>query len=126
MIYDILFVIAQAQAGPKNPLIQFFPIILVVIIMYYVLFRLPKKERARREAMLDAIKTGDKVITAGGIHGIVSNVKEKSFLIKIADNVKIEVSKGGVTTVVDAGKKEGKNEEEETNAPNNKNKRKIK
>jgi preprotein translocase subunit YajC len=49
---------------------------------------------------MQSIKTGDKVITAGGIHGVVTNMKDNSFIVKIADNVKIEVSKSGVTTVL--------------------------
>jgi preprotein translocase subunit YajC len=46
------------------------------------------------------IKTGDRVLMSSGIYGIIANVKEKSFVVKIADNVKIEVLKSAVSTVV--------------------------
>ena len=61
------------------------------------------KERKKREAMLTSIKSGDKVITIGGIHGTVAEVKNDGFVIKIADNVKIEVTKNAVGSVVNAG-----------------------
>ena len=48
---------------------------------------------------MTAIKTGDKVITGGGIHGIVANVKESTILLKVADNVKIEMDKAAVVSV---------------------------
>ena len=49
--------------------------------------------------MLKNLKTGDRVLTNGGIYGIVTNVKEKSILLKIADNVKVEVAKSAVSGV---------------------------
>jgi preprotein translocase subunit YajC len=50
--------------------------------------------------MIKAIKTGDRVITSSGIHGMVSNVKDTTVIVKIADNVKIELEKSSVGTVV--------------------------
>ena len=58
--------------------------------------------------MIKSIKSGDKVITAGGIHGVVANVKENTFIVKIADNVKIEVNKSGVVSVMEKDAKESK------------------
>ena len=49
--------------------------------------------------MVKSIKTGDKVVTNGGIHGLVSNVKETTVILKVADNVKIEVDKVAVVTI---------------------------
>ncbi|OGV38996.1 MAG: preprotein translocase subunit YajC [Lentisphaerae bacterium GWF2_45_14] len=77
-----------------------FGIIIILGIMIFLLFRSQKKEARRRQEMLNSIKTGDKVVTAGGIYGEVTSVKNDSFVVKIADNVKIEVCKTGVNTVV--------------------------
>ncbi len=49
--------------------------------------------------MINAVKKGDKIVTAGGIHGTIAGVKENSLVVKIADNVKIELSKGSVSKV---------------------------
>ncbi|HBC87215.1 MAG TPA: preprotein translocase subunit YajC [Lentisphaeria bacterium] len=82
--------------------------ILIFVVMIFFLFRSQQKENKRRQEMLTKIKTGDKVVTSGGIHGIVSNVKEHTFIVKIADNVKIEVNKSGVSAVIEKEEKESK------------------
>ena len=90
---------AATPAPAANPLASFVPIILIFIIMYFVLFR-PQIKRQKEQAKLVAsIKTGDRVITASGIHGMVSNVKDRTVIVKIADNVKIEMEKSAITTV---------------------------
>ncbi len=99
-----MFIHLLAQAAPSapasNPLASFVPIILIFIIMYFVLFR-PQIKRQKEQAKLVAsIKTGDRVITASGIHGMVSNVKDRTVIVKIADNVKIEMEKSSVATVL--------------------------
>lgn len=93
--------IAQAEGGQSSgsPLGFFFPIVIFGVVIF-ILFRSQKKEAQRRKNMLNAIKMGDKVVTAGGIHGEITAVKDNSFMVKIADNIKIEVSKTGVTTVL--------------------------
>ena len=50
--------------------------------------------------MIAAIKTGDKVVTNGGIHGLIANVKETTVMLKVADNVKIELEKSAITNVL--------------------------
>lgn len=89
-----------AGGGNSNPFIMFVPI-LILVAMMVILFRAQKKEAKRRQEMLDAVKTGDKIITAGGIYGIVTNAKEKSLIVKIADNVKVEITRSGVSSIVE-------------------------
>ena len=78
------------------------------VMMYYLMIRPQQKESKRKQELLKSIKSGDKVITAGGIHGIVINVKENTFIVKIADNVKIEISKSGIISVMEKDEKESK------------------
>ena len=95
-----------AQPQPQGGLSGFMgmlPMILIIAAMFYLMWRGQAKERKKREAMLTSIKSGDKVITIGGIHGTVAEVKNDGFVIKIADNVKIEVAKNAVGSVVNAG-----------------------
>ncbi|OGV49981.1 MAG: preprotein translocase subunit YajC [Lentisphaerae bacterium GWF2_52_8] len=95
-----------AEPNGMNSMVGFFGPLLIIGVMIFFMFRSQRKEAKKREEMLSTIKTGDKVLTAGGIYGVVSNVKDKGFVIKIADNVKIEVIKTGVSAVID--KEEGK------------------
>ncbi len=90
-----------APSGP-NPLASFVPIILIFVIMYFLLFRPQMKRQKEQAKLVAALKTGDRVITASGIHGLISNVKDRTVIIKVADNVKIEMEKTAVTNVVTA------------------------
>ncbi len=89
-------ILAQ-QAGAPDMLIQFAPIIIIGVIFYLLIFMPMRKRQKKVEMMISALKNGDKVVTSSGIYGTVAGVKEKTFILKIADQVKIEVSKSAVT-----------------------------
>jgi preprotein translocase subunit YajC len=99
------FFLAQAQpaappgAGP-NPLASFIPIILIFVIMYFVLFRPQVRRQKEQRLLVSALKTGDRVVTAAGIHGMITNVKDTTVTVKVADNVKIEMEKSAISNVV--------------------------
>ena len=102
-----MFIILLAQtatpapAGP-NPLASFVPIILIFVIMYFLLFRPQMKRQKEQARLVSGLKTGDRVVTSSGIHGLVSNVKERTVILKVADNVKIEMEKSAVSSVLKA------------------------
>lgn len=98
-----LILLAQAAPGtPEQPpvLFQFLPLIIIAVLFYFLLIRPQQKKQKEHQKLVAGIKTGDKVVTSAGIHGIVSNVKETTLLLKVADNVKIEMDKAAVVTVV--------------------------
>jgi preprotein translocase subunit YajC len=101
----LLLFLAQAQpaapagTGP-NPLASFIPIILIFIIMYFVLFRPQMCRQKEQRLLVSALKTGDRVVTAAGIHGMITNVKDTTVTVKVADNVKIEMEKSAISNVV--------------------------
>jgi preprotein translocase subunit YajC len=91
---------APSPAGAGSGLIGMLPFVFIFVIMYYVMLR-PQMRRQKEQAKLvSALKTGDRVVTASGIHGLISNVKETTVIVKVADNVKLEIEKTAVTTVV--------------------------
>src|SRR5438445_13273542 len=96
--------LAQAQSpaptGPGSGFGFFVPFIFIFIIMYFVMFRPQKKRQEQQQKLIASLKTGDRVITNGGIHGLISNVKETTVIVKVADNVKIEMENSAVTKVV--------------------------
>jgi preprotein translocase subunit YajC len=68
---------------------------------FYFFFVAPqKKKQKEHEKMLTALQSGDEVITNGGIYGVITNVRDDRFVVKIADNTKIEVGKGFIQTVL--------------------------
>ena len=103
----LLTLLAQTPAGgAPNPLASFVPIILIFIIMYFVLFRPQMRRQKEQRQLVSTLKTGDRVVTASGIHGLISNVKETTVIVKVADNVKIEMEKSAITNVVKTGEPE--------------------
>ena len=78
----------------------FIPLIFIFIIMYFVMIRPQKKRQEQQQKLIASLKTGDRVVTNAGIHGLISNVKETTVLVKVADNVKIEIDKSAITNVL--------------------------
>jgi preprotein translocase subunit YajC len=78
----------------------FIPLIFIFIIMYFVMIRPQKKRQEQQQKLIGNLKTGDRVVTNAGIHGLISNVKETTVLVKVADNVKIEMDKSAITNVL--------------------------
>ena len=99
-------ILAQAQSAaphtiPGGGIGSFFiPLIFIFIIMYFVMIRPQKKRQQQQQQLISSLKTGDRVVTNAGIHGLISNVKENTVLVKVADNVKIEMEKSAITNVL--------------------------
>ncbi len=93
----------DAGGGLFSTLIMF---LLIILIFYFLIIRPQQKRQKERQKMLDAIQKGDNVITVGGAHGKIIGVDEKTYLIQVADNVKIKFEKSAVTTVVGKGEAE--------------------
>ena len=68
--------------------------------MYFVLVRPQKKRQQEQQRLVSSLKTGDRVVTNAGIHGLIVNVKETTVMLKVADNVKIELEKSAITNVL--------------------------
>lgn len=93
----------QGQGSP-NLLLQFLPLGLIFLIFYFLLIRPARAKQKAMQTMLDALKSGDKVITSSGIHGTVVAMQDDIVQVRIADNVKVDFSKSAIVTVV--GKRE--------------------
>lgn len=75
---------------------------LFLAIFYFMILRPQSQAKKQQDALISSAKVGDKVITNGGILGVISNVKDKTVLIKVADNVKIEVLKTHINSIIKA------------------------
>ncbi len=93
---------AQAPEEPRSAWEGFggmMPMIIVMAVLIYFMWRGQKKEQKRRQEMIEGVKVGDKVVTIGGIYGEVVTVREQTFIVKIADNTKVELMKSAVSSV---------------------------
>ena len=105
----LLLFLAQAQSAPSQGQpggfggafgSLLFPLTMVMIIMYFLMIRPQKKRQQEQQKLVASLKTGDRVVTNAGIHGLIANVKETTVMVKVADNVKIEMEKSAVTNVL--------------------------
>jgi preprotein translocase subunit YajC len=88
----------QSPAGGSG--LTMLPILLIIPIMYFLMIRPQQKKQKQWQAMLAAIKTGDRVTTAGGIRGIILSIKDDAMIIKVApDGIKMEVAKNAIASV---------------------------
>ena len=81
---------------PNSGLIQIAMFGVVIAIFYLLIFMPMKKKQKKVEAMIAELKNGDKVITGSGIYGVIAGVKDKTFILKISDQVKIEIAKNAI------------------------------
>jgi preprotein translocase subunit YajC len=109
---NILFTIAMAppqgggaEGGLFSTLIMF---ALIIGIFYFLILRPQQKRQKEREKLLSAVKKGDRIVTAGGLHGTVAGVEEKTLLIQVADNVKMKFDRTAVATILKEGEVETK------------------
>ncbi|MBV9104900.1 MAG: preprotein translocase subunit YajC [Verrucomicrobia bacterium] len=103
-IIPTIFFLAQQTAvpqtaAPQTDLLQLLPFLFMGVIFYFLLIRPQQKQRKQLQLLIKNLKTGDRVVTNSGIHGLIANVKETTFLLKVADNVKIEIDKSAVVGV---------------------------
>lgn len=76
------------------------PIIGIVVIFYFFVIAPANKQRKKTEAMLAALKKGDRIITSGGVHGTIQSVEDQIVWLRIADNVKIKVQRSSIASVL--------------------------
>lgn len=94
-----------AQAAPAAPsggdiFKSMLPMILLFGAMYFLMIAPQRKKQKAHEKMLSELKAGDEIVTAGGIYGTITSVKDDRFTLRIGDATKVEVGKGFVSTLV--------------------------
>lgn len=73
--------------------------VLMFVMMYFVLIRPQRQRQKEQEKMVNSVKVGDHIVMNGGEHGIITSVKEKTIMVKLADNVKVEYERSAIASV---------------------------
>ncbi len=99
---NLLAMAAPAGEGGSGApaLLNFLPLVLIVAVFYFLIIRPQQKQQKKRQAMIEAVKKGDRILTNGGLYATVLNVKGDIVVATIADGVKVEISKQAVSGVV--------------------------
>lgn len=101
-------------AGNPGSMIPFFLIMLAM--MYFVMIRPQQKKAKETRAMLAAMKIGDKVVTLGGVHGLITNLGETTATVKVDDGVKIRFEKASIAKVIPGNRDKDSGSEEEADS----------
>ena len=96
MNLQFIFLQLSGAEGQGNPLSMIFMIVAFVAIFYFFMIRPQQKRQKEILRAREAMKTGDKVIVAGGIHGRIKEIAETSMIIEVSEGVRIRVDKGSV------------------------------
>ena len=103
------------EGGGASSLVSFLPLVAIVAIFYFLILRPQNKKQKETQKMLGALKKGDRIVTIGGIHGVIQSVKESTIIVKVDENVKLEFNRGTISGVVSQAKEE--KEEKKVEAP---------
>ena len=99
-------------------LMGFLPLVAIIAIFYFLILRPQNKKQKQTQKMLSALKKGDRIVTIGGIHGVIQSVKESTIIVKVDENVKLEFNRGAISGVVSQAKED--KEEKKIEAPEEK------
>lgn len=94
----------QAQNGGGSLVSTLIMFGAIFAIFYFMIIRPQQKRAKEREALLNSIKKGDKVITSGGLHGVIAGLEEKTVLLDLGNNIKVKIERSAIATVVSEGK----------------------
>lgn len=94
---------AAAKSSPSGMLSMLLPFILMFVVMYFLILRPQKRKDKDRKSLLSRIKKNDKVVTSGGIHGIIISVRENEVILRVDDakDVKVKVDRTSIVAVAE-------------------------
>lgn len=94
---------AAAPGGAMSGLMQFVPIILMFVVLYFLMIRPQMKRQKEHKAMIEAVTRGDEVVTSGGVLGKVNKVSDVYLSIEVQDGTELIIQKSAVTTLLPKG-----------------------
>ena len=98
-LIDAAHAMGAPAEGGGNPIASLLPFVLMFVVLYLLILRPQMKKQKNQQKMIDELEKGDDVVTSGGIHGSIANIKDDVIVVKIADNVKVELSRAAVSRV---------------------------
>ena len=95
-VYEAGVVLALATRDGVNPLLNLLPFAMVLAIFYFVILMPMKKRQKKVAEFLGALKVGDRIVTSGGLYGLITKLNDQSVQLQIAQNVRVEVARHAI------------------------------
>ena len=87
------------QPTPNAGILNFIPLIFIFLIFYFLIIKPQKKKQKEHQEMVTNLKKNDEVVTTGGLYGTIVNIKEKSFVLRVDENTRVEVDKNSIANL---------------------------
>jgi preprotein translocase subunit YajC len=84
------------QPTTVNPLVNLLPLLMIFAIFYFLLIRPQKQSQKEHQKMIEGLNKNDEIVTNGGLHGTIINVKDKTVILRIDENVRVELDKNSI------------------------------
>jgi len=97
---DLIFAMAPQGEGGGGMISTIIMFGAIFLIFFFMIIRPQQKRAKEREKMLSNVEKGDKVITSGGLHGVVAGLDEKTLLLQVSDNVKLKFDRSAIASVI--------------------------
>ncbi len=99
-MFHLVWAAAAPSAQQGNIVTLLLPFVLLFVIFYFMLIRPQQKQQKQRQAMLGSLKKGSKVITAGGLIGEITDLKDDTMVVRIADKVEVKMTRSAVSQIL--------------------------
>lgn len=93
---SLMFLLMAPQGGSANPLMSLLPFVLIIVVFYFFMIRPQMKKQKEIRKFREEIKSGDKVLTTGGIYGKIADVKDNYVILEVEDKVRLRVDKAAI------------------------------
>ena len=97
-VFQLMGAPPQGEPGASQ-LMSFLPLIAIIGIFYFLIIRPQSKKQKETQKMLSALRKGDKVVTIGGIHGVIQSVRENTIILRVDENTKLELNRSAISNV---------------------------
>jgi preprotein translocase subunit YajC len=98
-VFSLLMGAPSGGGDSKSTILSFLPFVAIIAIFYFLIIRPQNKKQKETQRMLSELKKGDRIVTIGGIHGVISNVRETSVIVRVDENTKMEFTRSAIASV---------------------------
>ena len=99
--------------GGGSAIMSFLPLIAIIGIFYFLIIRPQSKKQKETQRMLSALRKGDRVVTVGGLHGVIQTIRENTVIVRVDENTKLEFNRAAIATVTSNARDEKEDESED-------------
>ncbi|MGD9154195.1 MAG: preprotein translocase subunit YajC [Bacillota bacterium] len=102
MMHLWILAATKAAANPQaagNPLMGFLPMILIMVVLWFIMIAPQRKQQKQRDQMLKSLKKGDKVITVGGLHGEIVDIDESEIRLRVTDKTELKFNRASISKI---------------------------